>query len=96
MRLKGIDVRCEDYMESSLEDASIIYLYGSNLDDHIVTELAERMAELPAGTKIITVSYALQPFLQQKVFETIDQFTVPFEWGDADVFVQQTVSYCEI
>ncbi|USE38176.1 hypothetical protein [Endozoicomonas sp. SCSIO W0465] len=96
MRLDGITVRCEDYMESSLEDASIIYLYGSNLEDHVITGLAERLAELPAGIKIITVSYALQPFLHQQAFKVTDRFTVPFEWGEAEVYLQQRMSATEV
>ena len=96
MRLHGIDVRCDDYMESPLEDASIIYLYGSNLDDHVITGLAERMAELPAGIKIITVSFALQPFLHQQAFKVTDRFAVPFEWGEAEVFLQERMSATEV
>ena len=90
MRLSSVNVLCEDYMDSPLEEASIIYLYGSNLDDHVISELAERLADLPAGVKVITVSYALQSFLKREAFEITDQFTVPFEWGEAEVFVQQT------
>ncbi|MBO9482981.1 hypothetical protein [Salinisphaera sp. G21_0] len=96
MRLQGIDVRCEDYLTSPLEGASIIYLYGSNLDDHVITGLAERLAELPAGIRIITVSYALQPFLHQQAFKVTDQFTVPFEWGEAEVFLQERMSATEV
>lgn len=91
MRLHSIDVRCEDYMQTPLEEASIIYLYGSNLEDSAIAKLAERLADLSAGIKVITVSYALQPFLQQHAFHLIDQFTVPFEWGEAEVFLQETV-----
>ena len=83
-------------MNSPLEDASIIYLYGSNLDDQVVTELAERLAELPAGIRIITVSYALQPFIHQQAFKVTDQFTVPFEWGEAEVFLQERMSATEV
>ena len=88
MRITAIDVRCADYCQSSLAEASIIYLYGSNLDDPVITELAERLAMLPAGVKIITVSYSLQPYLQKPAFIVTDQFTVPFAWGEAEVFIQ--------
>ncbi|KEI72943.1 SAM-dependent methyltransferase [Endozoicomonas elysicola] len=96
MRLSSVNVRCEDYMQSPLDDASIVYLYASNLDDHVISELAERLADLSAGVKIITVSYALQPFLHQQAFKITDQFTVPFEWGEAEVFVQERMSATEI
>ena len=88
MKITAIDVRCADYCQTSLAEASIIYLYGSNLDDQIITELAERLALLPLGVKVITVSYSLQPYLQQLAFILTDQFTVPFAWGEAEVFIQ--------
>ena len=88
MGITAIDVRCADYCQTSLAEASIIYLYGSNLDDLAVTELAGHLAMLPVGVKIITVSYALQPYLQTPAFNVTDQFTVPFAWGEAEVFIQ--------
>ena len=91
-RLTGINVICGDYLQTSLEDASVIYLYASNLDEATITRLAARLFELAAGVKIITVSYPLQPYLGASgcsgSFQLLDQFTVPFEWGEAEVYVQ--------
>ena len=67
-----------------------------NLADELITELAEYLAGLPAGIKIITVSYGLQSYIHQRAFKIIDQFSVPFEWGEAEVFVQQRMSVTEV
>lgn len=88
MKMTTIDVRCADYCQSSLVGASVIYLYGSNLDDSLITQLAGRLATLPPGVKVITVSYPLQPYLEQPAFVLTDQFAVPFAWGEAEVFIQ--------
>ena len=88
MKITAIDVRCADYCQSSLVDASIIYLYGSNLTDATITALAERLATLAPGVKIITVSYPLQPYLERPAFIVTDRFVVPFAWGEAEVFIQ--------
>ncbi|MGB1271139.1 MAG: rRNA adenine N-6-methyltransferase family protein [Endozoicomonas sp.] len=91
-RLTGINVMCCDYLNTSLEGASVIYLYASNLDEATITELAVRLFELGAGIRIITVSYSLQPYLETSgrsgSFQLLDQFSVPFEWGEAEVYVQ--------
>ena len=89
MKLAGVDVRCANYLDTSFNDASMIYLYGSNLDDPAITKLATRLGALPEGVRIITISYALQPYVDQPLFALVGQFCVPFEWGEAEVFVQK-------
>ncbi len=89
MRLTGVDVRCADYLHTPLDDASIIYLYGSNLDDTAIRKLATRLATLPEGVRVITISYALQPYIELPSFVMVSRFCVPFEWGEAEVFVQK-------
>ena len=92
LKLSGIEVRCEDYLKASFENATVIYLFASNLDDLIINELAERLAALPLGTRIVTVSYPLQPYIERPVFALADQFEVCFPWGRADVYVQEVIS----
>ena len=86
--LSGIDVRCEDYLQTSLAGADFIYLYGSNLEGSVIHKLSERLLELPDQVKVITVSYPLSDYVDGELFPLIDRFTVDFEWGCAEVFVQ--------
>ena len=86
--LSGIDVRCENYVQASLQGADLIYLYGSNLDDAVIHQLANRFSELPDEVRVITVSYPLSDYADNGLFPLIDCFTVDFEWGQAEVFVQ--------
>ena len=88
MGLSGIDVRCEDYLQTSLQDADVIYLYGSNLEDSLIRTLSDRFLGLPDTVKIITVSYPLSDYAEGSRFPLIDRFTADFEWGRAEVFVQ--------
>ncbi len=86
--LRRIHVRCDDYMTTELKQASVIYLYGSNLDDDTILKLTLRFAAMPSGTRIITVSYSLDPDNALGVFEPAGCFSAEFEWGTADVYLQ--------
>ena len=86
--LEGIEVRCDDYMTTELKQADVIYLYGSNLDDDTVFKLTLRLAAMPSGTRIITVSYPLDPDNLLGVFEPVKCFKGEFEWGAADIYIQ--------
>ncbi|AMO57964.1 class I SAM-dependent methyltransferase [Endozoicomonas montiporae] len=93
LRISGVNVCREDYLNSDLSSATIIYLFASDLDDVVITQLAEKLALLSAGTRIVTVSYSLQPYIDQPAFEVMDQFEACFPWGAADVYVQRV---CEM
>lgn len=86
--LDQMEVRCDDYMTTELKRANVIYLYGSNLDDDTVFKLTLRLAAMPSGTRIITVSYPLDPTNVFGVFEQTELFEANFEWGTANVFIQ--------
>ena len=89
LKLEGICIRQDDFLTTSFEGATVIYLFASNLDNPDIAQLAERLAELPAGTRLISISYPLQPYLEQPAFEVVEQFSVGFPWGEADVYVQR-------
>lgn len=83
----GLSFYCEDFFKIPLEGATVIYLYGTSLDDDQVTLLAQRFSELPSGTRFITISYPLTDYVPNE-FEVMKRFSVPFTWGEADVYLQ--------
>jgi SAM-dependent methyltransferase len=87
--LKDITFRCEDFLQSSLKDATIIYINGTCYDTPFIEQLAEKLSHVPAGTKIITVSYPLTEYTKKPVFEVMKRFEADFTWGTADVYLQQ-------
>lgn len=86
--IKNIDFRLEDMAKANLSGATACYLYGTCLDEETINTLARHFAKLPAGTKIITVSYPLTDYPKGYSFEVMKRFSVPYTWGDADVFLQ--------
>ncbi|MDP0560828.1 MAG: hypothetical protein QS721_00260 [Candidatus Endonucleobacter sp. (ex Gigantidas childressi)] len=87
----NLDVRCENFLETDFSGATVIYLYGSALSDHSITQLAKKLAKLPRRTKIISVSYALSEYVDFSAFKITKQFMAPFDWGEAEVFIQEII-----
>lgn len=87
-QVQGVEFRCEDMLETDFSDATTIYLYGTTLDNSFIEKLCEKFAKLPAGTKIITISYPLTDYSQGNHFEVMKRFSAKFTWGEADVYLQ--------
>ncbi len=77
-----------NYLNIDFEDASVIYLYGTMLEEDQIKTLIEKFEQMPSGTKIVTVSYPLKDYTDSGCFEVMKYFTVPFPWGSGDVYVQ--------
>lgn len=86
--LTGIRVRCEDYMTTDFQGATVIYLYNPGLEDERIARLADRLRQLPAGTRIISISYPLSDFLPGEYFTSLQPIPVAFDWGTTEAFIQ--------
>lgn len=89
--LKRIEFREEDFLKSNLKDATVVYLYGSCYDTPFLNQLSQKLAQLPRGTLIISVSYPLTDYASSRSFEVMHRFTAPFTWGEGDVFIQRVL-----
>jgi len=87
-QLKNVEFRHENILDTNLANATVIYLYGTNLEDETITKLIKKFEKLPAGTKIITVSYPLSDYTSSRLFEIMKCFPAQFTWGEADVYLQ--------
>jgi SAM-dependent methyltransferase len=84
-----VTFQCAKMQTADLTGATAIYLYGTCLPDPMVHALVDRFKTLPSSTKIITVSYPLSDYSPS--FRTLKQFSVAFPWGEADVFLNQSL-----
>jgi len=78
----------EDFFEADLHEATVIYLYGTSMQDSEIKKLTAKFSDLRKGTKIITVSFPLSDYLDEKHFELMKCFPVEYPWGPADVYMQ--------
>ncbi len=86
--LQNLHFRLEDLFQADLQGSTVIYLYGTCFSNEQIHTLIQRFSTLPAGTKIITVSYALNDFAINAPFKKVKQFTALFTWGAAEVTLQ--------
>lgn len=85
--LKNVSFIQGDFCTASYEGATVVYLYGTCLEDDAIRNLTARLAKLPSGTKIITVSYPLTDYDTTASFELMNCFQQPFTWGNAEVYI---------
>ncbi|MCK5893809.1 MAG: class I SAM-dependent methyltransferase [Endozoicomonadaceae bacterium] len=83
---------CGDMGEMLPGHPSVVYLYGSNLENELIQRFATLCSELSVGVMVITVSYPLTDYLQES-FEVVDAFPVAFTWGVTTVYVQKVIRY---
>lgn len=77
-----------DFLKTDFKEATVIYLYGTCLEDKQIEQLIEKLSKLPSGTKIITVSYPLSDYTKKPLFEVMKRFPAHFTWGTGDVYLQ--------
>lgn len=87
-QVKNIEFRKQDFLQADFTNATIIYLYGTSLDEYSIKKLLSKFHSLPSGTKIITISYALSEYSTSTNYEVMKRFTAQFPWGEADVYLQ--------
>lgn len=86
LQIPNLQFLHKDFFSADLRSATCIYLYGTCMDEEEICELAEKLAALPKGVKVITVSYPLTEY--GKGFTLLSSFSAPFTWGTADVYLQ--------
>lgn len=86
--LERVEFRQEDMLKADVTGATVIYLYGSCLEDKQIEQLIENLSCLPQGTKIISVSYPLTDYTLKPLFEIMNCFEAKFPWGTAEVYLQ--------
>lgn len=87
LNLKGIEFKQEDMLEADLSEATVIYLYGTCLDEASIQKFVKKVEKLKSGTKIITVSYPLTDYASAPFLEVMRAFPAQFTWGETDVYI---------
>ena len=87
-QLDQIEFRQADMRDVDYTEATAIYLYGTCFDEDFLAPLIEKLRKARPGTKLITVSYALNEFSREPYFKLIRQFPARYPWGEAQIFLQ--------
>ncbi|MBY0528695.1 MAG: class I SAM-dependent methyltransferase [Rhabdochlamydiaceae bacterium] len=76
---------CSDFMQADLSQATVIYLYGTCLQDEEIHLFCQRLSECALLKYVATVSFPLCDY--DPLFKTLSVFSASFPWGDADLFI---------
>lgn len=91
-KLDKLTFKTGDFLQETFTDATYIYLYGTTLDEPAIQSLIQQLKQVPSGTRIITVSYPLNDYCDSPLFKMEKQVTLPFLWGEAEVYIQRKIS----
>lgn len=89
VRLTQVEFIEQNFLSVDLCKATVIYLYGTCLEEKLIEELIEKFSHLLPRTKLISVSYPLTDYSPQ--FKLIKTFSVHYPWGKAEVFLQEKI-----
>jgi len=87
LKISNLQFQLTDMCTANYDDATVLYLYGTCLEDDTINTLIEKFSQLSAGTKIITVSYPLNDFTTKPCFEIMKCFTGTFTWGETEIYL---------
>lgn len=94
LKFSKITFSCDDMfqserLETTLQKASCIYLYGTCLNADALTYLTALFKKLRPGTKIVTVSEPLQEEEGTSHFKRIKSFQGIFPWGMTEFYLHE-------
>lgn len=89
VHLSQIDFIHADMLTIDLSQATVIYLYGTCLEDSLIEKLIERFRFLRPATRVITVSYPLTEYCMGTLFKVTQTFPARFPWGTATVYLNE-------
>lgn len=75
------------YYDVSFKEATVIYLYGTCLEDSAIKRLLKKFAKMPSGAKVITVSYPLTDYEINPLFDLTRTFEASFPWGETTLYL---------
>jgi len=82
---------CKDVLDLDYSMATCVYFFGTSSDEEFIENLISKLSALQKGAKVITVSYPLTDYMDTIQYRVVDKFTVPFGFGDVDVYLQLRV-----
>lgn len=87
LNISNVQFQLSDMCAADFHGATVFYLYGTCLEESTIHTLIEKFAQLPVGTKIITVSYPLTDYTTKPYFEVMNCFTGTFAWGQTEIYL---------
>lgn len=81
---EGLTFEEGDMLDCDFSWASGVYLYGTALEERYIVDLCDKMAEMRAGTSVVSISYSLEEYCTK--FKCVKKRSVRFPWGETDAY----------
>jgi len=81
---QGVQFRCENFLQTNFDLATVIYLYGTCLQDKVIYQLCNL---IPEGVKVISVSYPLRDY--DRRFKVLKKIQAEYPWGRTEVYISK-------
>lgn len=85
--VQNVEFYLGSYYDVSFKEATVIYLYGTCLEDSAIERLLKKFAKMPSGAKVITVSYPLTDYEVNPLFDLIHTFDASYPWGMTTLYL---------
>ncbi len=89
--ITGMDFLQEDLTLSDYSKASVIYFYGTSVEESKIKKFISKLNVLPKQSKVISVSYPLSDYSRDINFKIIKVFETRFPWGKTNVYLQAKI-----
>jgi len=86
--VKNVSFKCADMFKTKWPDSTVIFLYGTCLEDEEIFKVIQKLKTFPVGTRILSVSYPLIDYDKGDAFKLVKRFPVAFPWGETEAFLQ--------
>lgn len=86
--ISNVNFTCMNILDVDYSKATAIYLCGTCFEEVLIKKIVKKLRETKSGTKVVSVSYPLTDYTQKPLFTVVDRFSVPFGWGNMDVYLQ--------
>lgn len=80
-----VEMRAQNWFDADLSQGTAFFLVGSCYSDDHLEIARKKLAELPAGSRIASVSYPIAG----DAFEPLGDFVSAFSWGSGTVYLQR-------
>ena len=93
--IPNITFRFEDFRKSTFPGATVLYLFGSQLQDDEILSLVAAIRRERRALKIITISFSLVEYMKADEFVSVKECEVQFPWGMTSCYIHEYANKCK-
>lgn len=89
--IHNVEFRTGDLLTATFEDATVLYLFQSQLTDEEIKTCFQNLCRQKKPLKVITISYWFGEYVADTSCQLLQEFEVDFPWGTTTCYLQQMI-----